>query len=274
MSRIVATLAIVAGTLLSVLPAAASAGPGYDFGAEGGQFVAQTNGSPLGARNGGYAISDSDGIPFWTFFIEHGGPDLLGYPVSQRFIWDGFVCQAMQKAVLQWDPSTGQIQLVNVFDYLSAAGKDDWLVNAHLAPRATKSADELKPSAQPLTFLDLAHSRFAWLNHDGPIFERYFYTPDYLALYGFPTSAVQDLGPYLAIRFQRVVMYHWKSGVPGADAKGVSVSLAGELLKELGLIPAVALQPAPSQAGELTRSRLPVSTGIPSTGLSPGGPQS
>jgi hypothetical protein len=270
MSRLVATLAILTSILLSVLPSIATAGQGDDFAVDGGHFFTQTNGSALGTRSGGYAVSDGDGIPFWTFFAEHGGTDLLGYPVSQRFVWDGNVCQAMQKAVLQWNPSTGRVQLANVFDYLSSAGKDDWLVSTRLAPRAAPNPGVLDQPSQPQSFLNIVHLRFAWLNNDGPIFERYLDTPHYFTLYGLPTSEVQDLGPYLAVRFQRVVMYHWKTGVPWADAKGVSVSRAGELIKELGLIPDLALQPKDSLAGELVRSALPVSTGKPGANLSPG----
>ena len=38
-------------------------------------------------------------------FQALGGVDALGYPVTRRFELDGFVVQAFQKSVLQWQPS-------------------------------------------------------------------------------------------------------------------------------------------------------------------------
>ncbi len=65
-----------------------------DFGIPNGHFYTQANGSPLGADNKGYSITDDDGIPFWSEFSRLGGVDELGYPVSRRFIWGGSVVQA------------------------------------------------------------------------------------------------------------------------------------------------------------------------------------
>ncbi len=242
MARFVAALALAAGVVLGSPPLPVLGEELADFDLSAGHFFTQTNGSPLGPRGGGYLVSDDEGIPFWSFFTKIGGPDVLGYPVSRRFLWDGHVCQATQRGILQWNPSTGQVQLANVFDYLSAVGKDDWLVAAHLAPRSRQTPEEVLPANQPLSFLMLAHYRFAWLYQDPPIFRRYFSTPGYYTVYGLPTSPVEDLGPYLAVRFQRVVMYHWKTKVPWADANGVSVGLAGDLFKEVGLIPGEALR--------------------------------
>ena len=36
----------------------------------------------------------------------------LGYPISRRFMWDGFVSQAMQKVVLQWRPEQDAVSLM------------------------------------------------------------------------------------------------------------------------------------------------------------------
>src|SRR5215510_14390952 len=54
----------------------------YDLDVPGGaHFYTQTNG---GAGTTGYAVSNADGIPFWTFFNEVGGVNAVGYPVSHR----------------------------------------------------------------------------------------------------------------------------------------------------------------------------------------------
>jgi hypothetical protein len=125
---------------------------------------------------------------------------------------------------------------------LTGVGEDDWLWTRRLAPKSQQSPAELAAS-QALSFLQLAHVRFNWLYQDSSIFHRYFSTPDYYAVYGLPTSPVEDLGQYYAARFQRAVLYHWKETVPWADPRGVSVGLGGDLFKELGLIPTDAIHP-------------------------------
>lgn len=252
MSRFTTVLTLALLLAAMAIPTSVSADDRLDYDVSGGHFFSQTNGSTLGPRAGGYAISDANGIPFWTYFNQQGGTEVLGYPVSTRFIWDGYVCQATQRAILQWNPETSTVQLANVFDYLSTVGKDDWLWSRRLVPKAQQSTQEAGATAQPFSFLQLAHFRFAWLYQDPAIFQRYFNTADYFRVYGLPTSPVEDLGPYYAARFQRAVIYHWKIPVPWADGNGVSVGLAGDLYKELGLIPAVALHPqtlAPTDPG-------------------------
>lgn len=256
MRKALTTLFITCILILGPLPAIASANPATDYSVPGGHFYTQANGSSLGIQGGGFAITDANSIPFWTFFTQTGGVDSLGYPVSQRFIWDGYVCQATQRAILQWNPATKQVQLANIFDYLSQIGKDDWLASAHLAPKPGRTPEE----AQPLSFLALAHYRFAWLYADPAIFHRYFSTPNYYAVYGLPTSPVVDLGPYYAVRFQRIVMYHWKFAVPWADDRGASIGLAGDLLKELGLIPAAAIKPEATPGNVSSNQALPVTS--------------
>ncbi len=258
MRKLLSTVVLSFGLIVAPLPSIASADPGPDFSVPGGHFYTQTNGTSRGAEGGGFTISDADGVPFWTFFTQNGGVDVLGYPVSRRFRWDGYVCQATQRAVLQWNPATEQVQLANIFDYLSQSGKDDWLFSARLAPKPDRTTGE-SPS---MSFLALAHRRFSWLYADPAIFHRYFSTPNYYGVYGLPTSPVVDLGPYYAERFQRAVVYHWKTSVPWADDRGASVGLGGDLLKEVGLIPAAAIQP------EATPATAPSSGPLPSTSSS------
>lgn len=242
MSRLLIAVLISVISIFAIQPSWTLADELVDYDVEAGHFFSQTNGTTLGAKGGGYVISNANGIPFWDFFQKQGGVDRLGYPVSQRFVWDGYVCQVTQRAILQWEPSSGTVQLANVFDYLSQTGKDDWLASAHLAPKARRTLDEVD-ATQPLSFVALAQIRFRWLHADPAILNRYFSTPNYYVVYGLPTSPVEDLGPYTAMRFQRAVLYHWKIEVPWADSQGISVGLAGDLFKELGGIPAEALRP-------------------------------
>jgi hypothetical protein len=72
-----------------------------DFPVPQGHFFTQTNSICPGVP-WGYAVTNDAGIPFWDEFQRLGGVDALGYPVSRRFVYKGFVTQAFQKAVLQW----------------------------------------------------------------------------------------------------------------------------------------------------------------------------
>ncbi|HLZ10594.1 MAG TPA: hypothetical protein VKT80_18555, partial [Chloroflexota bacterium] len=135
MPRLKAMVALAVTMMYFVSPLTASADQRADYDVSGGHFYTQTNGSPDGPRGGGFGISDENGVPFWTFFNQQGGADVLGYPVSTRFVWDGYVCQATQRAIMQWNSSTGQVQLVNLYDYLTGVGADDWLWSKRLAPR-------------------------------------------------------------------------------------------------------------------------------------------
>jgi|GEM_PF-2842214 len=243
MARLIVAFALITCTALSFGVPGASADSGADFAVPSGHFYSQTNGTSHGLSGGGFVISDSSGVPFWTFFQQVGGVETLGYPISQRFVWDGYVCQATQRGIMQWNAATKVVQLVNVFDYLSLTGKDPWLASARLAPPAQRTPEEM--SGQPLPFVLLAHYRFRWLYADPAIFHRYFTTPNYYAVFGLPTSPVVDLGAYYAVRFQRAVIYHWKTSMPWTDSAQTSVGLSGDIFRELGDIPLGALKPEP-----------------------------
>src|SRR5439155_15404775 len=123
--------ALVAALLPASLPAAVGAQT-PDWDVAGGHFYTQTG----GGSGKGYAVTDADGVGFWSAFQQVGGVEVAGYPVSQRFSHGGFVTQAMQKAVLQWRPDSRTVAFVNVFDDLGAAGKDQFLLEVRQTPRA------------------------------------------------------------------------------------------------------------------------------------------
>src|SRR5262245_10588147 len=84
-----------------------------------GWFYTQARGEkPAGL---GYAVYDDDKAQMYTWFQKFGGAAVIGYPVSHRFMWAGFVSQAFQKAVFQWRPEGNTVFFVNVFDELSKA---------------------------------------------------------------------------------------------------------------------------------------------------------
>src|SRR4051812_39826229 len=106
----------------------------YELAVQGGaHFYSQANGSG-GAGGTGYTVSNVDGIPFYNYFLSVGGVNAVGYPVSHRFIWNGFVVQAFQKVVFQWRYDTGKVAYVNVLDEMHNAGLDGALYNQRQVP--------------------------------------------------------------------------------------------------------------------------------------------
>src|SRR5581483_6560851 len=79
-------------------------------------------------------VSDEGGIGMWSEFQRLGGVAALGYPISQRFMLDGYVSQATQKYILQWRPELGQATFVNVFDRLHDLGQDSALQSSYQIP--------------------------------------------------------------------------------------------------------------------------------------------
>ena len=65
-----------------------------------GWFFTETGGG--GGK--GFAVTNDNGIPFWTFFQQQGGVQQLGFPVSRRWAEGPFTLQAFQKSILQWQP--------------------------------------------------------------------------------------------------------------------------------------------------------------------------
>ena len=209
-----------------------------DFPIPNGHFFTQTNGRPLGTGSLGFAVTNAEDILFWDTW-QQSGLENIGYPISQRFMWKGFLTQAFQKAAFQWQPGKG-IFFINVFDELHDAGFDPWL----LAFRSTPP--QLDPSFDAgKTWEQIVQDRLALLDADPGVKARYFAAPDPLLLFGLPTSQVRDLGNVVAIRTQRAVIQRWKVDVPWARAGEVTVANGGDIARELGLFPAEVLVPQP-----------------------------
>jgi hypothetical protein len=105
---VVAGLAIAASALFSP-NAPAGAQQAEDFPIPNGWFYTQTRGSaPLGH---GFAVQDSD-VAMWSAFAQMGGPAVMGYPVSQRYLAAGRVTQAFQRATLVWRADGSNVDLL------------------------------------------------------------------------------------------------------------------------------------------------------------------
>ncbi|MBI2848826.1 MAG: hypothetical protein HYX88_01670 [Chloroflexi bacterium] len=220
---------------------------GDDFRVANGHFFTQTSAFNKIPGRLGYAVTNADGIPFWDEFQRLAGAPAMGYPVSQRFVYKGFATQAFQKGVMQWQPGvaaanekqgSGRVLLLNVFDELHDAGKDDWLLATRATPRQLESSFDAGKTRE-----EIVRDRLALLEDNPAIREHYLSTPDPLLFYGLPTSRVEDMGNHYAIRLQRAVIQQWKEDMPWAKAGEVTVANGGDIAKEAGVFPAEAMVP-------------------------------
>jgi hypothetical protein len=183
-------------------------------------------------------VTDADGIPLWTAFVRLGGVDTLGYPVSRRFQLDGFTVQAFQKAVLQWRPERSQFDFLNIFDMLHDRGRDDWLA----AFRQTPPPLDTRPDAG-LAWDKVVARHLALL--DGlppPLKDRFLSDANWLDHYGLPVST-QEYPTSVVVRAQRATFQYWKQAMPWADKGSVTVANGGDLAKEAGVFPWLAVTP-------------------------------
>ena len=177
--------------------------PPKNWPVEEGHFFKEMA-SPNGCDSG-YSVTNADGIPFWDTW-QRLGLENVGYPLSHRFEWRGYVTQVFQKAVFQWRPGRG-VFFVDIFDELHAAGMDDlpdqrWL---KLPSRLDTTVFDAGKSRK-----EMERDRLALLDGNEAIKERYYAVPDPLLQYGLPTSQVQDYHNASAIRTEKGVIVLWK----------------------------------------------------------------
>jgi hypothetical protein len=230
----VAHLTLDAGTYLLRLGAAPNRGPDYAIG--NGRFFTQTNGHKDSVA--GFTVSDEGGVPLWTAFQALGGVDVLGYPVTRRFEMDGFTVQAFQKAVLQWRPEQKSFNFLNTFDVLHDRGRDDWLETYRQTPRPQDTAPDAglpwpRVVARHVALLDSAPAALK---------EKFLSDPQWVDHYGLPVS-VHEFSNSVVVRAQRATLQYWKDAVPWAAKGSVSVANGGDLAKEAGLFPWLAVTP-------------------------------
>ena len=204
-----------------------------------GHFFAKTF-DPYHPCDIGFSVTNTDGITFWDTW-QRLGLENVGYPISNRFIWQGFVTQAFQKTIFQWQPGRG-VFLLNIFDELHKAGKDDalrvrWVIPNQLSPPFESYLpvgkwEELGAELREKLCEEIRSRRLALLDANHAIKERFYAVSDPLLLYGLPTSKVEDYGNVLVIRTQRAAFQKWKKDVPWAKAGEVTVANALEVLKD------------------------------------------
>lgn len=238
--------------LWSALPARADTG---DYPVEGGRVFTQA--AETGAPDTGFAVTDADGIPFWTEFQRLGGVQALGYPLSRRFVWDGFTVQVFQKVVLQWRPELDTFMFVNVFDRLNQEGYDDTLEELLVPPW-----EHFEEGG--FIWDRIIASRQALLNANPALRDAYFAVDDPLRWYGLPTSRVVTYDHVHTIRLQRAVLQQWLTDLPWASAGEVTVANGGDLARGAGIFPAEALAPeVRPRLGEAAPPPAPQPTPVP-----------
>ena len=202
------------------------------------------------AIQGAFSVCDDSEARFRSAF-EDWGLQNIGYPISRRYVYDGFVTQAFQKALMQWRPDGDYVALINIFDDLHHAGFDDSLFVFRQTPYQLPAGWD-----GDIPFSDVIKMRQALLNERTALHNTYFASDDPLVLYGLPTSEVQDMGNHYAIRLQRTVLQEWKEDVPWARAGQVTVANGGDLAKELNFLPAEPLIPENQPNSEVRQLEL------------------
>jgi hypothetical protein len=196
-----------------------------------GWLYRQANGYG-GAGSDGYSVIDDDQAAFWSELQRLGGVDSVGYPITERFQYQGYVTQAFQKIVLQWRPELDSSVPVNVLDELNGHGADAWLDSARQVPPAADTQPDTG-----LTWEMLVERHTAFLDPYPAL--RAFYDADPTAFdtYGLPL-AVKDYGAFVGVRLQRATLQLWPQPDGG---QRVVVGNAADIAKEAGLWPVTAL---------------------------------
>ena len=208
-----------------------------------GHFYTQTNGTD-DSNELGYTVIDDEEALFWTWFRKLGGLKALGYPVSQRFQYKGFLAQAFHKGILLWDENSHSANLMNLFDELSTAGADSFLETHRFIPRSNAWEEDI---GQPWPVITANH--LALLEEDAAIKAAYYAESqqglDPITLNGLPMG-IRDYGFVLVLRAQRRAFQLWKTEQPWASEGEIVVVNGGDLAKELNLIPTPAQAPVPA----------------------------
>ncbi len=215
-----------------------------------------------------YEVTNEDGIRFADEYERLGGVDTLGHPASYRFtLGDGFTYQVTQRALLQWRPEADAAYLGNIFQMLEQAGLDEWLLQEKGIPLPIKDdgagGDWNKAKEARLSWLTNEQIKAKYLANPNPDAISGWNVNRSIELYGLPMSRPERFGPFISQRFQRVAFQFWVEEVPGSPAAGTVIGvLAGDLLKEAGLLPpeglnvadggVLAVAPTPQPATRLT----------------------
>lgn len=236
----------------------ASTAPEADWDVNDGHFYSQAAGLAPGQVIAGFVISNEGGIPFWTEYRRLGGPSVLGYPASHRFIFDGRMAQLTQRSLLVWVPEEGRVRPVNLFQRFPALLQTPVVATGQRLPAPMDPPGEPGPTTEAA-----ARLRLKLLDTNPAIKAHYFSAPDPAVTYGLPQSSVRDYGDSYLVLFQRAIIQQWKKDMPWAAAGDVRVLNVGDVVKGMGAIPGAAVAPGPGPAPVRLPPGPTVELGIP-----------
>ena len=150
-----------------------------------------------GAGDVGYSVTDDADAAFWSEFQQWGGVDRVGYPITNRFAYRGFLTQAFQKLVLQWRPELGHAVPVNVLDDLDQQGSDAWLSASRAVPRPSLTSGDADQAWEAV-----ANRHIALLDGYATLQAFYAAQDDAVERFGLPVG-VDDYGSVVSVRLQR-----------------------------------------------------------------------
>ena len=235
--HIVAVVAGLWALVLALMAMPVFAQSAQDWEVTGGRFYTQASG--VSDAQLGFAITNSDDVQFWDEYERRGGPATLGYPISNRFLQDGFWVQATEKFLLQWNPQTKRVDFVNIMDRLSDEGYDTFLFLSRQTPRPDSWSDEAG-----LTAWEVILNRFSVIDTNPDISSVYWSgQPTPLRAFGLPTSRTVDQGDVVTLRTQRAVLQQWQVTTPWAQKGEVTINWGSQLARESGFVPGYASQP-------------------------------
>ncbi len=182
---------------------------------------------PVGSSGGTFSVTNEAGIPMLDAYTSLGGEAGPGRAISRRFLNGLFLQQAFEGAILQWNPFTGRVQRVNIFDEISNRGLDDWLLAQWGVPAAADWSGDAGLA------WDAVVGRHLQVLEANPLLRNTFRAPaNWLDVYGLPMGYGR-VGGAAVVRAQRGVLI---------ELNGVISSLnAGEIARSAGLIPSAAL---------------------------------
>lgn len=204
-----------------------------DWDISGGHYYTQT-----GRNLGGFRVTNEGGIAFWNEFQRLGGLELLGYPVSNRYFFEGTFMQAFQKAILKWDAESGGVKFYPVLEQISLLVGDEWLYQRSVPTAVVFFEDEEESLTLLDSFPSIKEKFFA-----NPFGEEPY--PYWREHYGYPSGS-NEYNAFIALRTSNALFQLWTVDIPGiAKAGEVTLMNVGDLAKEAGIIPKEASIPGP-----------------------------
>lgn len=227
-------------TPLSGAPVAEAQDLPPDYEVPNGRFF------PARPDGSGFLIADQGGVPMWSEFRRLGGAAWFGPVMSRRYTWGDRLVQTARSSLLIWAPEQRAVIVGNALDLFHDAGQDDWLLQRYNVPPPLPASFDAGKSPDLI-----ASSRRSLLDATPGIKRLYNSVRDPSVLFGLPTSEPRDFGPYVAVRFQKVVAQEWKG------SGQVTLMDLATMLAEAKWIPDEAQTPEPPMALAGQSDRLP-----------------